>query len=57
MGGRHQHFEDLITGTQVMRKTKCDQGGFFLVTLYYEMSEDLLSLFRLIGHLDLYQEL
>jgi hypothetical protein len=29
MEGRHQHFEDPITQTQDMRKTKFDQGGFF----------------------------
>jgi hypothetical protein len=29
MGGRHQNFEDLITQTQDMRKTKFDQGGGF----------------------------
>ena len=34
MGGRHQNFEDPINGTQVMRKTKFEQGGFFLGTLY-----------------------
>jgi hypothetical protein len=33
MGGRPQNFEDPITQTQDMRKTKFDQGGFFLVTL------------------------
>ena len=34
MGGRHQHFEDPITWTQDMRKTKFDPLGFFGATLY-----------------------
>jgi hypothetical protein len=29
MGDRHQNFEDPITKTQDIRKTKFDQGGFF----------------------------
>ena len=29
MGGRHQNFEDPITWTQDIRKTKCDLLGFF----------------------------
>jgi hypothetical protein len=29
MGGTHQNFEDLIIGTQDIRKTKFDLLGFF----------------------------
>ena len=30
MGDRHKNFEDPITWTQVIRKTKSDLSGFFL---------------------------
>jgi hypothetical protein len=35
MGGRHQNFENPITWTQDISKTKFDVSPFFLDTLYY----------------------
>ena len=39
MGDRHKNFEDPITRTRDMRKTKFDLLGFFRATLYYELNK------------------
>ena len=46
MGDRHQHFEDPMTWTRDIRKTKFDLLVFLLITLYIEEAETLKETLR-----------
>ena len=45
MGDRHKNFEDPITWTQDIRKTKIDLLGFFWATLYLHFIQNHFLLF------------